>query len=166
MNIIWIHFHYWTGQEKLISEKFIYFSLKWRPTPVFLPGEFHGLRSLVGYSPWGRKELDMTEQLHFHISFRFIITFLPRSKHLLILMNASRLHYLLACIHVQILGCIIFYLLFKLFLILQGPDWVLVPLRKFPTHPKVTEALLNSIYHSLTLYYIYLHSISSNLWTS
>ena len=31
--------------------------------PVFLPGEFHGQRSLVGYSPWGRKELDTMEQL-------------------------------------------------------------------------------------------------------
>ena len=30
-------------------------------TPVFLPGEFHGQRSLVGYSPWGPKELDTTE---------------------------------------------------------------------------------------------------------
>ena len=30
-------------------------------TPVFLPGEFHGKRGLVGYSPWGHKELDMTE---------------------------------------------------------------------------------------------------------
>ena len=34
---------------------------EWKPTPVFLPGEFHGQKSLVGYSPWGRKELDMTE---------------------------------------------------------------------------------------------------------
>ena len=31
-------------------------------TPVFLPGEFPGQRSLVGYSPWSRKELDMTDQ--------------------------------------------------------------------------------------------------------
>ena len=31
-----------------------------QPTPVFLPGEFQGQRSLVGYSPWGRKGLDMT----------------------------------------------------------------------------------------------------------
>ena len=31
------------------------------PTPVFLPGEFHGQRSLVSYSPWGHKESDMTE---------------------------------------------------------------------------------------------------------
>ena len=37
---------------------------KWQPIPVLLPGKFHGWRSLVGYSPWGRKELDMTEQLH------------------------------------------------------------------------------------------------------
>ena len=35
---------------------------KWLPTPVFLPGEFHGQRSLVGYSPWGCKESDTTER--------------------------------------------------------------------------------------------------------
>ena len=39
---------------------------RWQPTPVFLPGESHGRRSLVGYSPRGGKELDMTERLHFH----------------------------------------------------------------------------------------------------
>ena len=38
---------------------------KWQPTPVFLPGESHGQRSLVGYSPWGCKESDTTELLHF-----------------------------------------------------------------------------------------------------
>ena len=38
---------------------------KWQPTPVFLPGEYHGRRSLVGYSPQGRKESDTTERLHF-----------------------------------------------------------------------------------------------------
>ena len=36
---------------------------QWQPTPVFLSGESLGHRSLVGYSPWGRKELDRTEQL-------------------------------------------------------------------------------------------------------
>ena len=35
----------------------------WHPTPLFLPGESHGQRSLVGYSPWGHKELDMTEDI-------------------------------------------------------------------------------------------------------
>ena len=34
---------------------------EWQPTPVLLPGEFHGQRSLVGYSPWGHRESDMTE---------------------------------------------------------------------------------------------------------
>jgi len=33
---------------------------KWQPTPLFLPGESHGQRTLVGYSPWGFKESDMT----------------------------------------------------------------------------------------------------------
>ena len=35
---------------------------QWKPTPTFLPGESHGQRSLVGYSPWGRKESDTTER--------------------------------------------------------------------------------------------------------
>ena len=35
----------------------------WQPTPMFLPGESHGQRSLAGYSPWGCKESGMTEQL-------------------------------------------------------------------------------------------------------
>ena len=39
---------------------------KWQPTPVFLPGKSHGWRSLVGYCPWGRKESDTTERLHYH----------------------------------------------------------------------------------------------------
>ena len=37
---------------------------KWQTTPVFLPGKSHGQRSLVGYGPWGHKELDTTEQLN------------------------------------------------------------------------------------------------------
>ena len=37
-------------------------SKKWQLTPAFSPGESHGQRSLAGYSPWGHKELDMTEE--------------------------------------------------------------------------------------------------------
>ena len=33
----------------------------WQPTPVFLPGESYGQRSLASYGPWGHKDLDMTE---------------------------------------------------------------------------------------------------------
>ena len=36
---------------------------EWLPTPVLLPREFYGQRNLAGYSPWGRKESDMTERL-------------------------------------------------------------------------------------------------------
>ena len=44
----------------------------WHPTPAFLPGEFHGQRSLAGYSPRGCKELDTTEPLtsHMHVFLR------------------------------------------------------------------------------------------------
>ena len=45
---------------------------EWLPTPIFLPREFHVRRSLVGYSPWGHKELDTAEQL----------TVSPPQKHL------------------------------------------------------------------------------------
>ena len=90
---------------------------KWQPTPVFLPGKFHGQRSLVGYGPWGHRESDTTEHsthtaffmvqflhpymttgkaialtiwtfvskampLFFNMMSRFVMAFLPRSKHL------------------------------------------------------------------------------------
>ena len=45
---------------------------QWHPTPVLLPGKSHGWRSLVGCSPWGRYESDMTEWLHFHFSLSCI----------------------------------------------------------------------------------------------
>ena len=45
---------------------------QWHPTPLLLPGKSHGQRSLVGYSPWGREESDMTEWLHFHFSLSCI----------------------------------------------------------------------------------------------
>ena len=41
---------------------------QWHPTPVLLPGESHGWRSLVGCSPWGREESDTTVRLHFSLS--------------------------------------------------------------------------------------------------
>ena len=42
---------------------------RWHPTPVLLPGKSHGWRSLVGCSPCGLEELDMTERLHFQFHF-------------------------------------------------------------------------------------------------
>ena len=57
-------FHPWVGK--------IPWSRKRQPAPGFLPGKSHGRRSLVGCSPWGHEELDMTEQLHFHFSLSCI----------------------------------------------------------------------------------------------
>ena len=57
-----------TGEAGLIpgSGRSIPWRRKWQPTPVFLPGKSHGRRSLVGYSPWGCKESDTTEQACSH----------------------------------------------------------------------------------------------------
>ena len=55
-------YHSW---NKILTwpETSIWFGL-WQLIPVFLPGKFHGLRILIGYSPWGCKESDTTERLH------------------------------------------------------------------------------------------------------
>ena len=45
---------------------------KWQSTLALLPGKSHGQRSLIGYSPWGLRESDTTERLHFHFPFSCI----------------------------------------------------------------------------------------------
>ena len=60
-------FHPWVW--KICSKR------KWQSTPVLLSGKSHGQRSLVGYSPWGRKESDMTERLHVHFHMFFLPPF-------------------------------------------------------------------------------------------
>ena len=60
INTIFITFH------------LIHWRRQWHPTPVLLPGKSHGRRSLVGCSPWGHKESDTTEWLHFHFSISCI----------------------------------------------------------------------------------------------
>ena len=52
---------------------------KWQPTPIFLPGESHGQRSLGGYSPRGHKESDMAQWLHF-LSFSYVVSKLSKIK--------------------------------------------------------------------------------------
>ena len=46
---------------------------EWQPTPVFLPGKSHRPRSLVGYSAWGCKESNMTEQLSNNLERRVVL---------------------------------------------------------------------------------------------
>ena len=56
----------------LSSDRVQFQRRQWHPTPVLLPGNSHGWRSLVGYNPWGFEELDTTEWLHFHFSLSCI----------------------------------------------------------------------------------------------
>ena len=69
---IWISLYSRISIFVIMVKYLIYQRRQWQPTPVLLPGKSHGWRSLVGCSPWGRKELDMTEQLHFHFSLSCI----------------------------------------------------------------------------------------------
>ena len=64
-------------------------SRKWQPTLLFLPGESHGQRSLMGYSPWSHKELDMTDWAHTaqdtwpdDSMYIYIVKWLPKSGEL------------------------------------------------------------------------------------
>ena len=58
--------------DSLWPHKLQHWGRQWHPTPVLLPGKSHGRRSLVGCSPWGHEELDMTERLPFHFSLSCI----------------------------------------------------------------------------------------------
>ena len=49
------------GATSLSLSTFMHWRRKWQPTPVFLPGESQGWRSLVGCSPWGHTESDTTK---------------------------------------------------------------------------------------------------------
>ena len=53
---------------------------KWQLAPVFLPEKFHGQRSLAGYGPWGRKELDITEWLSTHIMLLLVALMFNREN--------------------------------------------------------------------------------------
>ena len=62
--------HDWATSLSLFT--FMHWRRQWQPTPVFLPEESQGRRSLVGSSPWGREESGTTEQLHFIFSLSCI----------------------------------------------------------------------------------------------
>ena len=51
-------------------------SRNWQPTPVIVPEKFHGQKSLVGYSPWDRKELNMTEHIHTFCIYPYLYIYL------------------------------------------------------------------------------------------
>ena len=66
---IWLYFYDCTYN----SSTYLEWGGKWQPTVVFLPGESHGQRSLVGYSPRGRKESGMTEWLNNNILRKYTV---------------------------------------------------------------------------------------------
>ena len=82
---------------------------KWQPTAVFLPGEFHGQRGLAGYSPRGRKESGMTEQLP--LSLISLVRMSLSSNHVCSMSQDSLLfkqlfiHSLYPLLHWWTLGC-------------------------------------------------------------
>ena len=67
------------SQRRLSDFSFTHWRRQWQPTPVFLPRESHGRRSLVGYCPWGRKESETTEQLHLLLSFYYVLVTEPKA---------------------------------------------------------------------------------------
>ena len=85
---LWPRFDPWVGKTL--------WRRKWQSTPVLLPGKSHGRRSLVGYSPWGRRESDTTERLKLSLSrthsdvqsFLYADLNLPIENHLFVLINS------------------------------------------------------------------------------
>ena len=73
MSIRWLScFDGWGGAISFVilfeDNNYLWRRRQWHPTPVLLPGKSHGRRSLVGCSPWGRLDWNVTERLHFHFS--------------------------------------------------------------------------------------------------
>ena len=64
----------WSGFNPWVRK--IPWRREWQPTPLVLPGEFHGQRSLVGYSPWGC----WTQLRYFHTFFKVFLAYLPENE--------------------------------------------------------------------------------------
>ena len=67
-EVVILFFFFFSYCAYLIALTPLLWRRQWQPSPILLPGKSHGQRSLVVCSPWGRKESDMTERLHFHFS--------------------------------------------------------------------------------------------------
>ena len=87
---------------------------KWQPTPVLLPGKSHGWRSVVGYSPWGHKESDTTEQFHLvtwlgpdAMIMILVYTFLARVQNKLYWILLRSLHLGVLDVHLSYIGGVI-----------------------------------------------------------
>ena len=103
---------------------------KWRPTPVYMPGEFHGQRSLVGYSPCSCKESDITELLTLSPKiniFSWLLKQIPRSNGILLSLTLCFSLHPWFCAFVLfafLLFCFCFLTTWKLFLICHLCMWI------------------------------------------
>ena len=81
---------------------------KWQPTPVFLPAESHGQRSLVGYRLWGCKEVDTTEWLSTNVYMSVLLSlFIPLFSSLII--HKSILYTFIFILSLKIGSSILFF---------------------------------------------------------
>ena len=90
----------------------IFWRREWKPTPVFLPGEFHGQRSLAGYSPCGRKKSDMIERLTLTCNLVVFCSGMLRFLSFSLLCNYCR--FLLSGYYKAFIKCLIMTIYFKL----------------------------------------------------
>jgi len=120
---------FWIGQIFYIIPFYFLWRRKWQPTPVFLPGKSHGQRSLVGYSPGGCKELDMTEcvrarahtHTHTHLFiYTFLISHLSPHAWNFSLDNVTLHKRVMSFIHTSFILSLSYHLLFFLSIYLFG----------------------------------------------
>ena len=111
---------------------------KWQPTPVFLLGKPHGWISLGGYSPWGRKESDTIEWLHFHFSFSPVYILCPLNTFTITLFGESLDKYFLSSIS-------------EVFLMVFLRISVLIPSKRFNKFP--LYALYTRSYEGMAHWY-------------
>ena len=90
---------------------------KWQPTPVFLPREFHGQRSLAGYSPWDHKELVTTQRIEIQIIKPVKYQLMTGSGYNAAI-NTFELYFIYIYINIQINSCIYLIYIYSMFIFL------------------------------------------------
>jgi len=117
-------------------------SRNWQPTPVILPEKFHGQRSLVGYSPWDRKELDVTEHIRTFCIYPYLYMYLclwtcENYVHTQPMRNSAELALELPCCRA---GKLMHLITNFPFFIGESCTWVLTPWHFWPTLEGITRS--------------------------
>ena len=138
-------------------------SRKWQPTPVLLPGNFYGLSSLAGYSPWGCKESDTTERLWTFIQSSLNtaarITFSRNEPDLIIHTSALSLQWLKGpCYSLLYSSC---YTAWRLCCSLQG-TWHLSTTEHLPWLFSVWEGLPSGVWNFRYVFFSCAYTMYTN----